>query len=174
MRGSNTVQKKATHNYVIRSQFVGGTATFSDVQILDVHPGVRLNLTVFLARFPWTRRPDDFSDSNNMVVYPWVSTGYNVLYMDTSKPSPPAVYITSPIQVTGMSFNSNNMVVYPWASTGYNVLYMDTSKPSPPAVYITSPIQVTGMPHSGYRYTILTLIIWWCIPGLLQDIMSCT
>ena len=101
MRGPNAVKKMATNVYVIRSQFVGGTASFNDITILDVHPGVRLNCTMFLQNFPWTRRPDQYSDFASKVVYPWATTGDTVLFMNTSYPQDPAVYISAPIPVTG-------------------------------------------------------------------------
>ena len=91
----------ATDLYVMRSQFVGGTASFDDIQILDVHAGVRLNLTVFLPTFPWTRRPDSYTDFASKVVYPWAVTGDTVLFMNTSYTQDPAVYISAPIPVTG-------------------------------------------------------------------------
>ena len=107
MRGSNVVRKKATQNYVIRSQFVAGTASFSDIQILDVHPGVRLNLTMFSSRFPYTRRPASYSDTASIVVYPWDTTENSVLFMNTSYQQDPAVFLTNSIQIIG---NERNML----------------------------------------------------------------
>ena len=102
MRGLNVQQKAATYNYVKRVQFSNGLASFNNMEILDVHPGIRLNMTMFLSRFPYTRRPDSYTDFASKVVYPWGGpTGDTVLFMNVSYTQDPAVFLTDPIPITG-------------------------------------------------------------------------
>ena len=82
-----------------RVQFQTGNATFEDMAILDVHPAVRLNLTVFLSRFPWSRRPDSYTDFASKVIFAY-DGGDTVLFMNTSYAQDPAVYLSPPIEVT--------------------------------------------------------------------------
>ena len=59
-------------------------------------------MTVFLSRFPYTRRPDSYADFASKVVYPYGEpTGDTVLFMNVSYPQDPAVFLTDPIAVTG-------------------------------------------------------------------------
>lgn len=131
MRGQSVSKKTATGNYVQRIQFIDGIGTFQQISILDVHPGIRLNLTVFQSHFPWIRRPDSYTDFASKVVYPYGGpSGDTVYFMNTSYPQDPAVFLTPRIEVTGKRFFLLNKNPYQYLYKNIFCGYMGESFPA--------------------------------------------
>ena len=100
MRGDHVQMKEAMYTYVMRKQLENGAVIFDNLEILDVTPAVKLNVTTFMQSFPFSRRPDDYEDLNGMV-REVLDDGEDIFYQNTSYPLSKAIKLTNNIQVTG-------------------------------------------------------------------------
>lgn len=97
--GDNVIQSKATYDFVENKRAVGGTATFTGLRLLDVHPCVKLNITMKMPSFPNARLPNDYSDNALKFEYTLADKKVAFVYNGSSDP---AVLISDCIEVKGI------------------------------------------------------------------------
>jgi hypothetical protein len=98
--GDKIIQSKATYDFVENKRAVGGTASFTGLCLLDVHPCVKLNITMKMPSFPNARVPNKYSDNLLKVEYTLADKRVAYVYNGTSDP---AVLISECIEVKGMN-----------------------------------------------------------------------